>query len=254
VTIPLGVGQTLEKGRVVLATCQGGQSAVMLTLALSYVGGAGQTPATGWTGGPTVTFGTDPAAPVPYSNPGALLACHGQPGAGLFLVDRWRYFISIQNNVPWLMLDTGLDLNGDGTLPPADPNDLIPVAKNVEDMQIAYVLNPGNTSDIGANGVLSDNGGTQEEPLFTAPGPIYTTDAADPSRFTTNPANVRGLRITLAIRSDQQDVTHNASWTGDILPARENRNTLLGGGRFRRYLTSSQIMLRNLDVKGPFTF
>ena len=43
-------------------------------------------------------------------------------------------------------------------------------------------------------------------------------------------------------------------WTGDVVAAQENRTGNLSGGRYRRYLAKTQLTLRNLDVKGSFTF
>ena len=248
VTAALGVGQILEKGRVMVAVCQGGQNAVMLTMSQQYTG----------TGAAMVLT---PAAAnlAPYNDYNSLQACHGQPGSGLFMVDRARYFVSTQGGFPWLMLDPGIDLNNNGTLPPTDTADLLPIAKGVEDMQVAYVLNSATgftAPDSNHDWIIgNDKGaGTAEAPVYTASAPLYTTSQTDPSRFTMNPANVRSIRLTLTMRADRTDSGQPPAWTGDTLTAAENRAGTITGGRFHRYVVKSQVTLRNLTAAGPFVF
>lgn len=246
VSITLLTGQAIEKGRVVLATCAGGQSPVMLTL------DARATP----TGSsvPLVPVTSDTA---PYNVPSQLQACHDDPGAGLFLVDRFRYFIATQGTTeprPWLMLDTGLNING--------ADEIIPIAKNVEDLQVAYVLQPyaGQTPpDTGTpNGdwiIGNDRSSTAAEELsLTAAAPDYKTATNSPSRYTKHPANVRGVRVSLTLRSVRTDARMGKSWAGESVPGTENRADSLSGGAVRRYISRTQITLRNMDSKSPFTF
>jgi type IV pilus assembly protein PilW len=248
VTTILGSGQKLEKGRVMLATCSGGQNAVMFTLGTAYTGA-----------GVAVTL--TPVSPnlPPYNDYNSLQPCHGQTGAALYMVDRNRFFVSVQGGVPWLMLDTGVDLNGDGALPPNDTADLLPVSKNVEDFQVAYVLNSSTgfiAPDSNTDWIVGNDKtpSTAEEPDPTAAAPLYTTSATDPSRFSMNPANVRSIRLTLTIRSDRTDSGQRPGWTGDTLTAAENRTGTISGGRYHRSFAKAQVTLRNMDTKGPFTF
>jgi hypothetical protein len=263
-TITLSAAQFLEKGRVVLAVCASAANPVMMTLSQSYT----------VPGAAVLTF--NPAvAGDPYNSPNLLQSCHGQTGAGLFLVDRYRYFISnlpdpnpTKPNVPWLMLDTGMDLNNNGILPPADTNDLIPIAKNVEDMQIAYGLyGAQSASNCGALGpdanndwIIGNSPGTVEEPIFAAAAPTYGSSLTDPSRCTMHPGNVRTIRVSLALRSDMVDTSRGPAWLGDTLPGAptrlgaENRTGSLSGGQFRRYTAETSITLRNLDSIGSFMF
>ncbi len=244
-----------EMGRVALALCAGGQSATMVTLSQNYtVTNSGSFLLT-----PTATN------KPPYNDWNSLQACHGQPGAMLFLVDRYRYFIQNFGTTPWLMLDVGLDLNANGILPPADTADLIPIAKDIEDMQVAYVIPPNPACAIapdngpGANGdwIIGNNPGIVEEPVGTAAtvAPTYTTPSTDPSRCNSlNAANVRAIRVSLRIRSDKPDPTHGPGWTGDSIPYPENRVGTATGGSYRRYTSETEITLRNLDSRSPFIY
>src|SRR5262249_39837350 len=119
-TVTVQPGTSLEAGRVVLAMCAGGQNPGGLTLAP-----AGSLPSTSPAGSVVLNQFSADATLGPYNATGSLLACHGQQGAAMFLVDRARFFVQNLNGTPWLMLDTGRDLDGDGVLPPADQDDLI---------------------------------------------------------------------------------------------------------------------------------
>lgn len=244
----------LEMGRVVLAVCAAGQTATMLTLSQNY---------------PITNSGSFVLTPVatnnpPYNDWNSLQACHGQPGAMLFLVDRYRYFKQDFGTTPWLMLDVGLDLNGNGVLPPTDTQDLIPIAKNVEDMQVAYVIPPNpacatapdNGPGVTGDWIIGNNPGIVEEPVGTAAtvAPTYTTPSSDPSRCNSlNAANVRGIRVSLRLRSGKPDSTR-PGWAGDSIPYAENRTGSASGGGYRRYTSETEITLRNLDSRSPFIY
>jgi type IV pilus assembly protein PilW len=246
VTITLLADQVLDKGRVVLATCAGGQSPVMLTL-------DARAPASGSAGGP-VTLVPVTGDTAPYNVPSELQACHDDPGAGLFLVDRFRYFIATQGTTeprPWLMLDTGLNING--------VDEIIPIAKNVEDLQVAYVLQPyaGQTApDTNADWIIGNNrsSAAAEELSLTAAAPDYKTATNSPSRYTKHPANVRGVRVSLTLRSVRTDARMGKTWAGESVLGTENRAGSLSGGALRRYIARTEITLRNMDSKSPFTF
>jgi hypothetical protein len=184
----------------------------------------------------------------------------GQPTA-VFLVDRYRYFIqSDASGTPWLMLDTGLDLNDNGTLPAGDAADLIPVAKGVEDMQVAYVLNsnsaPVAAPDSDTDWVIGDDAGssTPEEPLISASAPDYRTPTTDAARFSMSPANVRGVRVSLVLRSERSDQTRGKDWTGQPIPNAENRSGARPTGPWRRYTAETEVSVRNMDARLPFIF
>ena len=254
-TVTFQPGTMLEAGRVVMAVCAGAQFPVMLTLAapvsLPRSSSASSVVLNRFSGDPTLG---------PYNATGSLRTCHGQPGAAMFLVDRARFFVQTLNGTPWLMLDTGRDLNGDGVLPPADQDDLVPVAKNVVDMQVAYALDPcagvASGPDSDGDWLIGDTRGQREEPLLnTSPAaPVYGTASSDPSRCTLNAANVRALRVTLRLRSDKPDHGRGAGWTGDVLNNAENRTGTLNVPGYRLFTSQMDVTLRNMTSTASFIF
>ncbi len=256
ITVTLQPGTTLETGRVVMAMCAGGQFPVMLTLG-APVSLPGSSPASSVT---ISSFSTD-ATLGAYNQTGGLLTCHGQPGAALFLVDRSRFFVQTLNGTPWLMLDTGRDLDGDGVLPPADQDDLLPVAKNVVDMQVAYALDPcpgyAQGPDADGDWTIGNTKGTQEEPLLNTnpPAPTYGTASNDPSRcITLSSANVRAIRVSLKLRADKQDHSRGDAWTGDVINNAENRPGTLNVRGYRLFSTQLDVTLRNMTSTASFIF
>jgi type IV pilus assembly protein PilW len=254
-TVTVQPGTSLETGRVVLAMCPGGQSPVMLTLGAPVALSSANPPSNVVIN----RFSTDVTL-GPYNATGSLLTCHGQPGAALFLIDRSRFFVQNLNGTPWLMLDTGRDLDGDGILPPADQDDLIPVAKNVVDMQVAYALDPcagvPNGPDSDGNWVIGDTKGRREEPLVvTNPAaPTYGTAATDPSRCTLNSANVRAIRVSLRLQSDRVDHSRGNNWPGDTLTSPENRTGTINVPGHRLFSSQLDVTLRNMTSSASFIF
>jgi len=184
-------------------------------------------------------------------------------GATVFQVDRYAYWIRVFAGTPWLILDRGLDLDGDGNDPwnAPDDDDLLPLAPHVEDLQVAYVMQryPGMTGvDTDANFVLGDDGGATappEEPDPSANAPLYRSLDTDLTRRNLHPANIRAVRVSLAIRSESPDQDRLGAWTGDPLPRNENsRRALSDKGRYRRFSSRSTVTVRNLVSKGMFVF
>jgi hypothetical protein len=173
------------------------------------------------------------------------------------------------------MLDRGLDYNGNGTTAEGvtatnptggDSADLIPIAHGVEDFQVAYLLRPSQTGgpgapDNGGDWIIGDTAGVVEEPDPFATAPLQNTADTDASRFTMHPANIRGVRIRITVRSLLRDLSAGPSFAGDpatppSATALENRNVftsvVLGG--FRRYFQSVAVATPNLNSKDPFIF
>jgi type IV pilus assembly protein PilW len=256
-TITANGGEQLLKGRVLIAVCANGAQMTMSTVQAT-------TPASAAVAGQTLNIPLVPTvAGNPYVENNYASSCFSSAGAGLFLVDRYRYAVYAFNNKPYLMLDSGLDLNLNGVTPDqGDLNDLIPIAKGVEDMQVAYGYTPSSVlglalaaPDSNANWTVGDASGVLEEPNPALAAPLYSTGLTDPSRFNLNPTNIRQVRITLSVRSLQPDLSQRPGWLGDPLQLSENRNVqLLDPGRYRRYVTSTTAYARDMDSRSAFVF
>ena len=251
VTVDTNAGDLFHKGRVLLAVCANGSNTTMATVAanVSTVAAAA---------GQAITV--LPAAPDPYhQNQWTVDPCFTQAGATLFLVDRFRYAIVSYSGVPWLMLDTGLDLDQSGTI---DANDLSPLAQGVEEMQVAYALNVGTAygfaaPDSNRDWIVGNAPGLVEEPNPAAAAPTYQSASNAPERFNLHPANIRSVRITLGVRSVNPDPSQSSTWTGDDLLLSENRNTPANGtavDKLRRFHTATSVYARDMESRSTFIF
>src|SRR5438067_7481984 len=239
VTVTLGANDVLHKGRIVLAVCSGGASPVYGTVNTRQTGPGAKTVA--------VTINTTGLAAG-----NAFVACHSQAGSALFLIDKFHYLINTINAEPWLVLDTGLDYNNDSTVPPTDANDLIPVARDVEDLQIAYQLGRLNAAvgpDSNNDWVVGNQPGTQEEPSAAAVPPIAGT-----ANGTMHPGNIRGVRVTLVLRTRLRDNTLRGTSAGDPGFTSENRNdvTAITVSNFHRYPQTFSVAIRNMTSPNPY--
>jgi type IV pilus assembly protein PilW len=244
VKIALPTGVRLSKGRVLLISCAAGDSPVMVTLSSNVGPGTGA----------VVDLPIDTLNSVPYNDFNSLQSCHFTVFAGVFQVDRFRYFIDTHNNVPWLMLDPGIDINHNNSI---GADDFIPVAKGVEDLQIAYLLTPmgGVTApDSNTDWIIANEAGAVENPNAGATAPLYTTPINDASRFNLHPANIRSVRLSVTVRSERTDTSRPKGDTGEVLKPRENRNVDVGGGGYLRLTTQSEVFLRNMESRSPFIF
>ncbi len=283
VTLSARAGDLFLVGQVVEITCAKGAAPVMGTV---------KTQATSATAALLTITLLDPVANNRYTDnlapahdvcfdSGNASPNNAAAGVSLFLVNRYRYFITTLNGDPWLMLDRGLDYNQNGTTPEngGDTADLIPIAHGAEGLQIAYLLKPDPTGvntapDLPAgagNWVIGDSAGTVEEPNPFATAPTQSTGDTDPLRFNTHPANIRGVRVRLTVRSLVTDRSQGPNWPGDLpgaIPTAnlltpsatatpiENRNdfTAVVLGNFRRFNTSVAVATPNLNSKDPFIF
>lgn len=242
----------LHKGRVLLAFCNDGSEMSMQTVSATTEVNEG--------GSVTLVPLLSPVADDPYRDPNIdTAACFHSGTALIFLVDRHRYAIQVFDGVSYLVLDTGLDLDDDGSTPAeGDDDDLLPVTAGVDDLQVAYLLDssPGFTApDSDANWIVGDTAGVGEEMDPTAAAPDYRTALNDASRFNLHPANVRGVRLSLGLHSSVPDTSQAQTWRGDPLRLLENRTSGLSSlGRFRRSTARSTVTLRNLESRSPFIF
>lgn len=264
-TITMQPNQVIEAGRRVQVQCIGGTHPVILTVSARVANGASVGPM-------TVTYGS--TSTFPYNNFNSFTAnanlyqaCHGQVGASMFLLDRSRFYLRQPASAaedPWLMLDTGADLNNDTAI---NATDHIPVARNIEDFQVAYLLRtfggPGPDLPAGSGDyILGNLPGTPELPAAAASEaapPLYTTPVADASRRTTATANVKGIRLAVVSRSVRVDPNRagQANFLGDIIPRGENAsgvNLNTTNDKRLRFPMVTEITLRNMESQRPFTF
>jgi prepilin-type N-terminal cleavage/methylation domain-containing protein len=249
-------GESFVKGQILQLTGSNGATPLMVTVLTSLnVAAAGVATITLNT---TKTWTNDP-----YINSIANTYKYA------FVIDRFRYYVAQAdgtpytaqaNSTPYLMFDSGLYPD------PNNPNavERVPVAKNVEDLQIAYVLNTPAAGGAGpdksnTNWIVGDAAGTQEQPdPSVTPVPNYvSTPPTDTSRFTVHPANVRMVRYSFVIRSYRPDPYPPAGWAGDPFPFKENRDTTTGVpplGRYRRVVISGSVALRNMESRNSFVF
>lgn len=280
VTISARAGDQFPMGQVVVMVCGGGNTYAYATVAQGVPPLAAPNP------GLTLTL--QAAIPNdPFNRPDLTVplatnaACFQTGAARMFLVDRYRFHIRpvliAGSLVPYLVLDRGIDTNGDNTI---DVNDELVIAEGIENLQVAYVFGnpalPTETAGITGPIVYGTGGGTgstgvaNEITLAQFPGgaPATGQSVYDPSSFYSYPwgpppaaqrltdhqANIRAVRIALVGRSpgtDQEaagdvflpfNMTAEAPW---VLAQRI-------GGRdgYQRALYESTVQLPNMTAGG----
>ena len=187
-------------------------------------------------------------------------ACFTAGAAVVAKVDRYRYYVQSYDEAgnlvangtagsrPYLMLDQGLtDLNGAAIL--------LPLAADVEDLQLAYLYPPAGAGG-GARLVGVRQGTNAADEAFpitvgVAP-PAMAAPADSAARTTGNPANIQGVRVSVVVRTPEPDVEKTAaSWL--TIPAAGNRPALVGVQGFRRGLFETTVTVRNMQA-ADFTY
>jgi prepilin-type N-terminal cleavage/methylation domain-containing protein len=252
VTVSLPEDYRLGAGRMLLALCPQARTPVVLTLQATTEG----------TGDP-VALSTE-AIQHRYNAPQLLEACHGQPGALLFLVDRSRYYVARFDGMPWLMLDTGTDVNGDDVV---DTNDHVPVARGVDDMQVAYVLFQGvSAPDLDKDWIVGNTKDKVEDLDQSLVPPALDAADSHSSRATLHPANVRAVRVSLTVRAPYTGRARGPGSTctdpldPEDQPLRENfrlaenRSTALEADCYERQTVATEVTLRNMLSRSYFIY
>jgi type IV pilus assembly protein PilW len=244
ITAALGSLDVIPKGRTVMAICSDSSHPVYASVTARSIGPGNIAI------GIAINSSTASSSLVGDT---AFNACHTT--GFLLLVDQYHYYVTTLNNEPWLVLDTGIDFNNNGTLPPTDLADLIPVARGVEDMQVAYQLGviAGTAPDSDHDWVVGNNKAVAaaEEPDPTAARPINGT-----LNGTMNPANIRGVRVTLVVRSPMPDRSLGSVFLGDPAVKFENRSDVsaITLGQFRRMPITLSAATRNMGSANPYLF
>ena len=217
------VNYMFAQGQILLVSCPGGQTYTYVTVGTTASAGA-----------TALSLETTPSDPFHQQSALTTNACFSA-GAYVFLINRQRFFIAPYADHPYLMMDPGIDLNGDGTI---DAKDVVPVAPNVEDIQFAYQINttvePGDgvSFDAATDAATAPQDGNQATPCPDITVPYYAgrcffeRSSNDPARITNNPANITNVRIAMSIRSDRADPNLRNSGKNKTIPALFDRNAV----------------------------
>jgi type IV pilus assembly protein PilW len=227
---------------------------------------------------------TDPFRRQDQATDPNLGACFQSGQARLFRIDRHRFHVrpiaSDTGLEPYLVLDSGLDTNGDGTIDDRDEQVLV---AGVELLQFAYDfteptlapagLTPG-TAIAFAKGDAGNTGTTDKITTLNFPGNVpAATSAYVPTSFygytlgpppadqrrTDHQANIRGVRVAVRTRSAQGDRVLKADsqqltplFNLDTLPpwiANERNDA-----KYVRATFLSSVPIRNMTVRAMNDF
>lgn len=265
--------EPLRQGQILLVMCSGAISYAFVTVAATTDADATR-----------VTL--EPAAAgaeSPVSSPGARFHQQGNipadgcyndalKPAALVKVDRKAFYVAALDDdasaatpaVPYLMMHDGTDLNADEEVTAADA---VPIADNVEQLQIAYVLNTVTDAAPQVVGVTDMvPWGDDWDANAPPPKPLMRDSYKSPSRLTNHPANIRQVRVTLVSRGtltdegtgDDLTVAVEGSYDGNVIwkqlenlgasPAPFNP----AGGGYARTVLRGSVAPKNLMMRGQF--
>ena len=274
VKVHIRTGQRILAGQIVQAVCRAGSKYAYMTVRDS-------TPVITDVNGQDVniTMRSVVSADPFRRQDAATDGCFRGGEARLYLVDRFRFhvrpvLVSGSRYDPYLMLDTGVDVNADGTI---DANDEIVIAEGIELLQVGYVLfDPalplrGLTSGTavtftsGASGVTTGNGIT----TLSFPGTVqagqspyqptswYGYSVSPPGaaqRRDDHQANIVALKIAVSARSaepaaDGVGTTRTPLYNMNAVPTWLEANV-----PFERLTVESTIPMRNMLARGMNDF
>ncbi len=216
---------------------------------------------------PVVTLKPGQGVSFPFQNQLLTENCYGGGTSTVraFKIDRYHYYVAavdqagnVQNwetpgTRPYLMLDQGLKRAGTPVLTPIVPD--------VEDLQVAYLF-PLATGDkmlgakLGTQVVATIDG--EDAGLNLAPNvkgipiPSFATPAmqVDVSHTTHHPANIRGVRVGIVVRSPTQDPSDRTEEDAKV-PELLNRGRIDGEPGYQRRAFESTTYTRNLEITLP---
>lgn len=222
------LNEPLYQGQILLVLCPGARTYAYVTVGIRAN-----------TNDTAVTLDNSipsPATDSPRGAPGILFheqanlasACFtGSEKPWVVKINRTAFYVASFNNIPYLMMHRGLDISGGATGTPdglINEQDAVPVAEGIEQMQVAYVLNALHSSDttvenkvptiVGVDNTALKllNGSTLTWPYgeqwpqkFASDKPAYSDGYDAPVRFSSHPANIRQVRVTLVSRSTIPD-------------------------------------------------
>ena len=252
ITATLGSLDTIQRGRIVLAMCSDSTHPVYAKVT-NVAAGPGNI-------GIQIAINSSTSTTTLVGDT-AFSLCHNT--GYLLLIDQYHYFITnITTNSgtePWLVLDTGIDYNNDGNYPPADTKDLIPVARDVEDLQVAYLIGVPFVSPVPAapdsnqDWIVANNSAAA---AVEEPNPAATAPQNGASNGSMHPGNIRGVRASLVVRSVIADRSLGTLFTGDPAIKFENRSDVsaITPGQFRRMPITLSVATRNMGSANPYLF
>ncbi len=242
VTLQGRTGDHFEKGRILQVVCQNGDKYAYMTAAANVAKLAAPASV-------TITLAASSASnPFLRQDATTGVSCFSDGTARAFLIDRFRFHVrpvpASRGYIPYLVLDTGLDANGDGP----DEAEEIVVAEGIESFQVGYVLtNPaldprGTKAGVaitfapGALGTASASGlTTLAYPGTVNPGQweyqptswyryaVGPTPMIASERLTDHQANIRAVRVAIVARGPDPDPTRARA---DVLLPILNQNAL----------------------------
>ncbi len=218
--------------------------------------------------------------PIAFLSNNIDVSCYSS-GAQLYRVNYYRYYIrppevdavtGREVVPPYLMLDTGLDLNDDNNI---DENDHIPVAEGIEDMQVVYNFLNGNCAGSPAclynrvsdmanyadvmRPVFCDDPNFFEETCIA--GSVSARNDNNPGDdFDDRPGNTVSVRVSLVARTAIPEPIQGSSSTegpGGFTPLDVENHIIPSPkpvDRFKRLLFQMTIPVRNTLSKSQFTF
>lgn len=246
----------LRKGQILQVACLSG------TLDWAFVTVGADRPATTGAGSVEITLKAGAGTDFPLQNAWLDRPCFQVPGqVSVLKVDQFRYVVRYFDAAgatadwnavgarPFLLLDRCLT-------DPDEPAVLTPVAADVEDLQITYLF---PSAIVPAAAAVPPTPGTQladgEGGIDRAPAvgaPAYGSLRGDPTRATNHPANIRGVRVAISVRSALPRPSPGSD-ADNLIPAAGNRrDTASGDTGYRHMLFETTVAPRNLDARTPY--
>jgi type IV pilus assembly protein PilW len=234
VQLQLKPNDLIERGRILQLVCKDGGRYLYATVSQTTRATAGLAPGAVETK-QIPLYGSLAANPFRRQELAAADACFTGGNARAFFIDRFRFHVrpvNVGGTVgvrPYLVLDSGLDVNGDGW----DEGEETIVAEGIESFQVGYVLTgtaagfpargttpgtritwvpgmPGSTTG-NANVTtlvypgVPDPGEWEYQPTSWYRYAVGPTPAVAAERLTDHQANVRGVRVVLVARGPEPE-------------------------------------------------
>lgn len=274
ITVNARAGDSFVRGRVLQAVCRGGTRYAFMTAAQGVPPAAADGPVTIQL---LAAVDTDPFRRQDSAQQ-VVDPCFASGEARLFLIDRFRFHVrpvpGPNGAQPYLVLDTGLDANGDGP----DEAEEVVIAEGIESFQVAYVM---------TSNALAPRGASPGVPIAFARGPLGLTAGAgmttlefpglvDPAlspyrptswygyalgppaadqRLTDHQANVRAVRIAIVARGPEPDPgAPRADPFTPILNQNARPAWIAADVPFNRVRLETTVLVRNMTARGMTDF